>query len=161
MMRREESKAAFRYIYTIGCKSFLMGYRVQSRGRDYQGRSGSGVTCICPGLALWTPPAALWRAGARPGHGWGPGEEVRTERREAKPRLEEGWVCSNMATRTLYGLISVSLCFCANHSLDPYTVFYLIAQKQLPFKILVFFSIFFAVNQLCENTKAKNIESRW
>lgn len=44
------------YIYTIGCKSFLMGSRVQSWGRDYRGRSGSGVTCICPGRALCTPP---------------------------------------------------------------------------------------------------------
>lgn len=57
------------YIYTIGCKSFLMGSRVQSWGRDYQGRSGSGMTCICPGLALCTPPrctpACRGKSGAR------------------------------------------------------------------------------------------------
>ena len=52
--RRRQS--CLRYIYTIGCKSFLMGSRVQSWGRDYQGRSGSAVTCICPGVALCTPP---------------------------------------------------------------------------------------------------------
>lgn len=69
------------YIYTIGCKSFLMGSRVQSWGRDYQGRSGSGMTCICPDLALWTPPRctlACWgqvRAWVWPGCsglGWSP-----------------------------------------------------------------------------------------
>lgn len=60
--RRKQSY--LRYIYTIGCKSFLMGSRVQRRGRDYHGRSESAVTCICPGLALWTPPSCTlaWRA---------------------------------------------------------------------------------------------------
>lgn len=86
--RRKQS--CLRYIYTIGCKSFLMGSRVQSWGRDYQGKSGYGVTCIWPGLALDTPPRCTL---AYPGHGWSwGGEEVRPEVRVAKPRRVERWV---------------------------------------------------------------------
>lgn len=68
-----------------------MGSRVQSWGRDYQGKSGYGVTCIWPGLALDTPPRCTL---AYPGRGWswGGGEEVRPEVRVAKPRRVERWV---------------------------------------------------------------------
>lgn len=58
------------YIYTIGCKSFLMGSRVQSWGRDYQGRSGSGMTCICP-RPRPLDPAPLHSGLLGPGQGMG------------------------------------------------------------------------------------------
>lgn len=48
LMRGEESKAAFGTSTLLDVNPFLMGSRVQRGGRDYRGRSGSGVTCICP-----------------------------------------------------------------------------------------------------------------
>lgn len=48
MMRGEESKAAFGTSTLLDVNPFLMGSRVQRGSRDYRGRSGSGVTCICP-----------------------------------------------------------------------------------------------------------------
>lgn len=47
-MRGEESKAAFGTSTLLDVNPFLMGSRVQRGSRDYRGRSGSGVTCICP-----------------------------------------------------------------------------------------------------------------
>lgn len=35
-MAGRSKQSCLGYIYTIGCKSFLMGSRVQSWGRDYQ-----------------------------------------------------------------------------------------------------------------------------
>lgn len=77
---KRRKPSCLRYIYTIGCKSFLMGSRVQSWGRDYQGKSGYGVTCIWPGL---TPRRPAQLHSRLPGHEWSPGEEDGIEVRVA------------------------------------------------------------------------------
>lgn len=56
--RRKQS--CLRYIYTIGCKSFLMGSRVQSWGTDYQGNLDMAWPAFGPAA-----PSALHR-----GSGW-------------------------------------------------------------------------------------------
>ena len=106
------------YIYTIGCKSFLMGSRVQSRGRDYPGRSESAVTCICPGLALWTPPSCTLACRARPRPRVEPDEEVWTEVRVV---IQDGWRdrCGERNARGRPDK-SMSLCWKAINPLDQY-----------------------------------------
>lgn len=64
---KRKKQSCLRNIYTIGCKSFLMGSRVQGWGRDYQGKSGYGVTCIWPGVTLGTPPRSTLACRGRGG----------------------------------------------------------------------------------------------